>query len=115
MRRRLQIAKSQARGIRPGQKLTIELRLDGSTRYRWKGRYLDLDVVAKASPAQRKSKKPAAAKPAPPPPKPGPIHPWRQHGRLIANPRAIAKSQLTTAATQPPLPTPSQEGVFVQH
>ena len=30
-RRRLQIAKSQARGIRPGQKLMIELRLDGST------------------------------------------------------------------------------------
>ena len=46
--RKLQIAKSQARGIRPGHKLTIELRLDGSARYRWKNRYLDLDIVAKA-------------------------------------------------------------------
>jgi hypothetical protein len=112
--RKFQIAKSQARGIRPGQKLTIELRLDGSTRYRWKNRYLDLDVVAKAAPARRKPKKTAAAKPAPPPPKPGPDHPWRRHGRLIANPRAIAKHRRTTAASQPPLPTPSEEGAFVQ-
>jgi hypothetical protein len=112
--RKLQIAKSQARGIRPGQKLTIELRLDGSTRYRWKNRYLDLEVVAKAAPAQRKPKKPAAARRAPPPPKPGPDHPWRQRGRLIANPRAIAKHRRTSAASQPPLPTPSEEGAFVQ-
>jgi hypothetical protein len=112
--RKLQIAKSQARGIRSGQKLTIELRLDGSTRYRWKNRYLDLDVVAKTAPAQRKPKKPAAARRAPPPPKPGPDHPWRQRGRLIANHRAIAKHRRTSAASQPPLPTPSEEGAFVQ-
>jgi len=111
-RRRLQIAKSQARGIRPGQKVTIELRLDGSTRYRWNRRYLDLEVVAKASPGRRTSKKPATARPAPPPPKPGPDHPWRQHDRLIANPRAIAQYRRTSAAAQPPLPTPSDEGAL---
>ena len=104
--RKLQIAKSQARGIRPGHKLTIEIRLDGSTRYRWNRRYLDLEVVARASPARRSPKKSAAAKPASPPPKPGPDHPWRQNGRLIANPRAIARYRRTSAAAQPPLPTP---------
>jgi hypothetical protein len=114
MSRKLQIAKSQARGIRPGQKLTIELRLDGSTRYRWKNRYLDLEVVAKAAPARRKPKKSAVARPASPPPKPGPDHPWRQNGRLIANPRALARYRRTSAAAQPSLPTPSEEGVLVK-
>jgi len=71
--RRLQLAKAQARGIRPGQKLTIELRLDGSTRHRFDNRYLDLEVVAKASPARRKSTNPAP-RPTPAPPKPGPDH-----------------------------------------
>ena len=112
--RKLQIAKSQARGIRPGQKLTIELRLDGSTRYRWKNRYLDLEVVAKAAPARRTPKKPAAARPASQPPTPGPDHPWRQNSRLIANPRAVARYRRTSAAAQPSLPTPSEEGALVK-
>ncbi|MFG0252605.1 MAG: ISNCY family transposase [Phycisphaerales bacterium JB038] len=113
-RRKLQIAKSQARGIRPGHKLTIELRLDGSTRYRWKNRYLDLEVVAKAAPARCESNKPVVAKPLSPPPKPGPDHPWRQNNRLIANPRAVAQYRRTSAAAQPSLSTPSVEGVLVK-
>jgi len=113
-RRKLQIPKAQARGIRPGQKLTIELRLDGSTRYRWDRRYLELQVVAKALPARRGPDKPAAVRIPPPPLTAGPNHPWRQHGRLIANPRALASYLRTSAASQPPLPTPSQEGAFVQ-
>lgn len=111
--RKLQIARSQARGIRPGQKLTIELRLDGSTRYRFNNRYLDLEVVAKASPARRKSPI-AAPRSIPTPPKPGPDHPWRKNGALIANPRAIARYQRTTVASQPSLSTPSDEGALVQ-
>lgn len=109
--RKLQIAKAQARGIRPGQKLTIELRLDGSTRYRWNNRYLDLEFVAKALPSQRKPKTSNPARPAPPPATPD--HPWRQYGRLIANPRAIARYRRTSAAPQPPRPTLSDEGAFV--
>ena len=112
--RRLQIAKSQARGIRPRQKLTIELRLDGSTRYRWKNRYLDLEVVAKASAPRRTSNRPAASRPTPTPPKPGPDHPWTKNGALIASPGAIARYRRTTAASQPSLPTPSDQGVLVQ-
>jgi hypothetical protein len=99
--RKLQIAKSQARGIRPGQKLTIELRLDGSTRFRWQNRYLDLEVVAQASPSRRKSnpKRSASSRPTPTPPKPGPDHPWRKHGKLVANPHALARYRRTTAAS----------------
>ncbi len=105
--RRLQISKRQARGIRPGQKVTIELRLDGSTRYRWKNRYLDLDVVANAEKRRTAKSTPSQRKPKRPPPKPGPDHPWKKNGQLIANPRAIARYQRTTAASQPSLPTPS--------
>jgi hypothetical protein len=112
MSRKLQIAKSQARGIRPGQKLTIELRLDGSTRYRWKNRYLDLEVVATSAERRRKPKpKSSTPKPTSTPPKPGPDHPWRKNGRLIANPKAIARYRRTTAASQPSPLTPSQQGV----
>jgi hypothetical protein len=110
-RRRLQIAKAQARGIRPGHKVTIELRLDGSTRYRWNNRYLDLDVVVVKTPSQR----PSVAKPPPPrPAPPAPDHPWRQNGKLIASPRAIARYQRTTAASHPSLPTPEEGAVLVQ-
>ena len=112
--RRLQIAKSQARGIRPGQKVTIELRLDGSIRYRWKQRYLDLEVVARSVEKRREPKSTASAstpKAKPTPPKPGPDHPWRKNGHLIANPKAIARYRRTTAASQPSPLTPSQQGV----
>lgn len=107
--RRLQIAKHDARGIRPGQQVTIELRVDGSTRYRWKNRYLDLEVVAEST-ARRPEPKSKAPRPAhkPTPPKPGPDHPWRKSGLLIANPRAIARSRRTTAAAQPSLSYPAQ-------
>ena len=109
--RRLQIAKHQARGIRPGQKVTIELRLDGSTRYRYKNRYLDLEVVANSAEQPRKAK-PTSSTPTPKhtPPKPGPDHPWRKNGRLFANPRAIERYRRTTAASQPSLLTPSEGG-----
>ena len=43
--RKWQISKSQARGIRPGHKVTVEIRLDGTTHFRFKQRYLDLEVV----------------------------------------------------------------------
>jgi hypothetical protein len=106
--RRLQIAKSQARGIRPGQKVTIELRLDGSVRYRWKQRYLDLEVVARSAEKPQKPKPESSApKPKRTPPKPGPDHPWRKNGHLIANPRALARYHRTTAASQPSPLTPS--------
>lgn len=117
--RRWQISKRQARGIQPRQKVTVELRIDGSVRFRFKKRYLDLEPVqelAKAEPRHNRgpktNKAPAAAtspKPRPMPPRPGPDHPWRKNGRLIASPRAIARYRETKAAAQPSLPTPSAE------
>lgn len=108
--RRLQIAKAQARGIRPGQKVMVELRLDGSVRYRWGRRYLDLEVVARSADKRRKSNTHASAAKHSPPPKPGPDHLWRTSGVLIANPKALARYRRTTAASQPSLLTPSQQG-----
>jgi hypothetical protein len=108
--RRWQISKSQARGIRPGHKITIELRLDGSVHFRFNRRYLDLELVQvlrKPGPQNdRVPKTPKSperkAKPGPrrAPPKPGPDHPWRKNNRLVANPRAIAKYRATRAASQ---------------
>lgn len=107
--RRLQIQKSQARGIRPGHTLSVEIRLDGSVRYRWNERYLDLEVVARTSvrPLKRRSSPRT-------PPRPGPDHPWRTSGALIANPRAIERYRRTTAASQPSPSSPSVEEALVQ-
>lgn len=101
---RWQIPKRQARGIRPRDKIVVELRLDGELRFRFNQRYLALEpvlpsVAKNARPAKTKTAAPKAApKPRPAPPKPGPDHPWRKNGRLIANPRAIAHYRATTAA-----------------
>ena len=106
-----QILKSQARGIRPRHKITVEIRLDHSVHFRFNKRYLQLEPVqellkagprndvglkAKKSPAEKKD-----SKPRPTPPRPGPDHPWRKHGCLIASPRAIARHRATRAASQP--------------
>jgi hypothetical protein len=112
--RKWQISKSQARGIRPGHKVTVEIRLDGATHFRFKQRYLDLEVVEvlkRSGPRHikaTKTRKPPVhnkgpkCPPVPPvPPRPGPDHPWRKHNKLVANPRAIARYRSRQAASQP--------------
>jgi hypothetical protein len=100
---RLQIPKSQARRIQPGQTLTIERRLDGSTRFRHENRYLELEPVAEPQKPAARPKRRALKKPTPRsnyrpvPPVPGPDHPWRR-GALIANPTKLAKWRATTPA-----------------
>jgi hypothetical protein len=113
--RRWQIPKHQARGIRPGHKVTVEIRLDGSVHFRFNKRYLELEVVQilrKAGPrnnAAPKTRKPPVQKeepkPKPMPPKPGPDHPWRKHDKLIANPRALARYRAKCAASEQPAPS----------
>lgn len=110
-KRRWQIPKSQARGIRPGHKVTVEIRLDGSVHFRFHTRYLELEVVEvllRSGP--RNTAAPEARTPTvekkhprrqPMPPKPGPDHPWRKHNKLIANPRNLARYHATLAASQP--------------
>jgi hypothetical protein len=109
--RKWQISKSQARGIRPGHKVTVEIRLDGTTHFRFKQRYLDLEVVEvlkRSGPRHikaTKTRKPPVHKKGPKsppvPPRPGPDHPWRKHNKLVANPRAIARYRSRQAASQP--------------
>lgn len=111
-----QIPKKQARGIRPGHKVTIERRLDGSTRFRFEKRYLALEPV-QTSPAARAPRghstapvlpptTPAEPRPRPTPPRPGPDHPWRKNGTLLAKPALVARLRSTPAASQPALSTP---------
>jgi hypothetical protein len=106
-----QIPKRQARGIRPGHKITVEIRLDGSVHFRFNTRYLDLEVIQILRPfgpshtkAPKPDKPPAYKKGPrrpPIPPKPGPDHPWRKHDKLIANPRNLARYKAKQAASQP--------------
>lgn len=108
--RRLQIPEPQARGVRPGQKLTVEFRLDGSTRFRHGDRYLELEPVAdlpapgplNRKPPRRSVARSPARKSPPLPPGPGPDHPWRKNGKLIANPRALAKYWASTSTPASP-------------
>ncbi|MEJ2541142.1 MAG: ISNCY family transposase [Gemmatimonadota bacterium] len=117
--RRFQIPEAQAEGIQPGQKLTVELRLDGSTHFWWRERELDLEPVRplpKAGPRQpttqvpKKSKPPKGARPHPMPPKPGPDHPWRRTGALLAKPLKVARLRSTSAAARPTPPSPQDAG-----
>ena len=108
---RWQIPKGQARGIRPRDKITVEIRLDGSKRFRFNRRYLQLDPVRRfiepelqheATPKKHSpSTKKNGSGPRTMPPRPGPDHPWRRGTKLIANPRAVAEYRSTRAASQP--------------
>jgi hypothetical protein len=48
---RLQIPRPQARATMPGKRLVVERRLDGTTRFRWKNRYLELLPAARPLPS----------------------------------------------------------------
>ncbi len=99
---RLQIREEEAEGIRPKQRLVVEERLDGTTRFRWRQRYLTLDPVADLqprgpcysfpkSPVRTPQKpKPSRSKPEArsrngrsKPPRPAPDHPWRQYPNRV--------------------------------
>ena len=109
--RKWQISKSQARSIRPGHKVTVEIRLDSTTHFRFNRRYLDLEVVeilkrsgprhVKAPKTPKPTVNKTSPRPQPTPPRPGPDHPWRKHNRLVANPQAIARYRSRQAASQP--------------
>lgn len=108
-----QIPKKEARGIRPGHKVTIERRLDGSTRFRFENRYLAAEPVPPSSavggprgPSTTPAFTPTERKPRPKPARPGPDHPWRKNGKLLAKPALIARLHPTPAASQPALSTP---------
>ena len=95
--RHYQIPKEEARGIHPRDRITIELRVDGSLHFRWKSRYLTPDLIAEyhaqpvhvKGPAQLKGSAPRSngTRPTDPEPRakttkrksqrPALDHPWR--------------------------------------
>jgi hypothetical protein len=79
----LQVEPAQAHPSMIGSRVTVERRLDGSLRFRWRERYLDLtDFVPVPAPApvQDKPKALDTESRTPKPKKPAPGHPWRKQG-----------------------------------
>lgn len=108
-----QIEEHDADGAMPKTRVTIEQRLDGTTRFRWHEQYLMptplLGVPAKAEPRNTAPATPAARKP----PsgragRPAPAnHPWRRHPILVGKGRP-----LPSPASRATLPTPQPEEVL---
>lgn len=100
-----QIEAAEADPLMPGSTLTIELRLDGCRRFRWKDRYLEPTRLGKIKPAA-----PAVSVTPKPRPRPkhagqpnAPDHPWGQRSRKFGRlePKRLAAQQPT-----PPVPRP---------
>jgi hypothetical protein len=116
--RRYQIQKEQARGIRPKDRITIELRVDGSAHFRWKGRYLTPELIAEydAQPVHVKGRAPLkgsaprvngnrpeapkarAANKKTRSPRPAPDHPWR-NSRIGRGPRDHIPGKVKVTST----------------
>lgn len=91
--RHFQIEKDEAEPRMPGSRITIEHRLDGSTRYRWRESYLEprpLPSERNRTPPPKKAEGPASEPPKPRPVhKPAPDHPWRRYAR---RPQAVGSA-----------------------
>lgn len=110
--RRYQIRKEEARGIHPRDKITVELRVDGSIHFRWRNRYLTPHVIeeTKAQPVHVSTPKnprpqahaPAAhtngKKPRPTPPRPAPDHPWR-NSKIGRGPKDFTPAKVKVPST----------------
>jgi hypothetical protein len=119
--RRYQIPKAQARGLQPNDRITIELRVDGSIHFRWKSRYLMPEPIAEyhaepvhvAGPRRSRLKTPIAAsstngeKPKPTtaarkaskkPARPAADHPWR-NSRIGRGPKDFTPWKVKARST----------------
>jgi hypothetical protein len=79
----LQIEPAQAHPSMPGSRVTVECRLDGSLRFRWRERYLELTgFVPLPAPAPVQDKPKVLDTESKPlkPKKPASDHPWRKQG-----------------------------------
>jgi hypothetical protein len=101
-----QLERSEADEAMPATRITIERRLDGSTRFRWRDRYLEPTPIAERPRPQPEPQPP----PPPKPTRPGrpipPDHPWRRKpflvGKGVHRPPQIVAS--APAALQPDSP-----------
>ncbi len=103
-----QIEEHEADGSMPRSRITIEQRLDGTLRFRWRERYLLPTPLLGAPPRPEKLK---PEKPAGPRPltgaagKPlGPDHPWRRF------PNRVGRGRFTSPAPRATLSTPQASG-----
>jgi transposase-like protein len=103
-----QIEDHEADGAMPKSRITIEERLDGTLRFRWRERYL-LPTPLLGAPL--KPEQPRAVKPVGPRPLTGaagkpipPDHPWRRF------PNRVGKARFTSPAARATLPTPQTSG-----
>jgi hypothetical protein len=80
----LQIARADAHASMPGSRVTVETRLDGSTRFRWGETYLTLQQHVASAPAALQPDTPAEGRVKErvirTPAKPASTHPWRRQG-----------------------------------
>lgn len=94
-----QIEQEQAIGSMPKSRVTIERRLDGSTRFQWKEKYLS------PTPIRERPKPLLAPKAAPktPPSRPIPTdHPWRKYPILVGKARLAGSSRVASRASGAP-------------
>jgi hypothetical protein len=94
-----QIEKAEADGAMPRTKVTIELRLDGQLRFRWRETYLEPVPIA-ARPKAMKEKA-ATASPAPSARSGRPVpadHPWRLRPIVVGKARHRASTHVASRA-----------------
>lgn len=115
--RRYQISKEEAKRIRPGDKITVELRVDGSTHFRWRNRYLTPVLIAEyhADPVHAAGpRRPRLKAPSPPTRstettssgkkarsklhRPAPDHPWR-NSKIGRGPKNFTPAKVKVTST----------------
>jgi len=107
--RHFQIEKADAEPRMPGSRVSIERRLDGSTRYRWQDSYLDprpLPSARARQPPPKGVQEPVAERPQPTPPrKPAADHPWRRSARRPSGGGSAGPALRFGPALPPPVAT----------
>jgi transposase len=95
-----QIGKEAAEAGMPKTKVTIELRLDGQVRFRWRGSYLEpVPITARPTPVKEKPATPASPVPLTPKGRPIPAdHPWRLRPIVVGKARRRALTPVASRA-----------------
>lgn len=91
-----QVEAAEAEAAMPKTRITVETRLDGSRRFRWREAYLT------PTPIVERPKPTAAPKPARRTPAPRPIpadHPWRKYPILVGKARFAGRSAVASRAS----------------
>jgi hypothetical protein len=92
-----QIEEEQAEARMPKSRITIERRLDGSLKFRWKDSYLSPTMIAQRPEPVRPPKAPAAPRPARGRPVPA-DHPWRRNPIVVGKARMRASAHVASRA-----------------